>query len=320
MQRNFVSVIVLLLAFASAAIAAPTPDELLSAGRADEALRDLQQRVAVNANDAAAHNLLCRTYFALEDWAPAVRACERSVELQPNSSLFQMWLGRAYGRRAEHAGALSAYSIARKSLEAMDRAVKLDPSNTEARRDLAEYLATAPGIVGGDRNRALRLADEVAGRDLATASWIRAMVAGSQGNQDEAERQHKVAIQASGNSSTTLLELAHLYRKQKRWSEFETLIDRATTGRPKGSDLFDAAELLVNSGRNLNGAIHLLQRYLAGPTDEAAPAFRAHLLMGQAYQKVGDRSAAEQQYRAALALAGNYRPAQDALRRLGVTA
>ncbi|HEX8926973.1 MAG TPA: hypothetical protein VF786_14330, partial [Terriglobales bacterium] len=214
----------------------------------------------------------------------------------------------------------SAYSIARKSLEAMDRAVRLDPANTEARRDLAEYLATAPGVVGGDRNRALRLADEIAGRDLPTASWIRALVASSQGNPDEAERQHKIAIQASGNSSTTLLELAHLYRKQKRWSEFESLISRATSGKPKPFDLFDAAELLVYSGRNLNGAVALLQRYLAGQTDELAPAFRAHVLMGQALEKVGDKSAAAKQYRAALALASNYRPAQDALRRLGATA
>jgi len=320
MQRNFLSVFVMLFAFASAVLSSSAPDDLLATGRADDTLRTLQQRVAANSNDAAAHNLLCRTYFALEDWTQAVHSCERSVELQPNSSFYQMWMGRAYGRRAEHVGPISAYSIARKSLEAMNRAVKLDPSNIDARRDLAEYLANAPGVAGGDRDRALKLADEIAEHDLVNASLIRAMISAAAGDRGEAERQHKIAIQASGGSANTLLELAHLYRKQKRWPEFESLINRAISNNPDPADLFDAAELLVVSGRNLNGAMSLLQRYLAGPTDESGPAFRAHLLMGQALEKSGDRDAAADQYRAALALASNYRPAQDALRRLGATA
>jgi len=319
MQR-ILSSFVLLFAFASAAFAAPAPDELLSSGRADEALRDLQQRLSANSSDAAAHNLLCRTYFALEDWEPAVRSCERSVELQPNSSLYLMWLGRAYGRRAEHVGPLSAYSMAKKSLDAMDRAVRLDPANTDARRDLAEYLATAPGVAGGDHGRALKLADEIAARDLPTASWIRALVASADGDKYEAERQHKIAIQASGGSPATLLELAHFYRKQKRWSELESLVDRATSGKPTPSDLFDAGELLVTNGRNLNAAVALLQRYLSGKTDESGPAFRAHWLIGQALEKSGDKEGAAKQYRAALTLASNYRLAQESLRRLGVAA
>jgi tetratricopeptide (TPR) repeat protein len=320
MQRKFLFISVLLFAFASAAFAAPAPEELLSAGRADDALRDFTLRVSTNSSDAAAYNLLCRAYFALENWEQAVRSCERSLDLQPNSSVYQMWMGRAYGRRAEHVGPLSAYTVAKKSLESMERAVKLDPTNTDARRDLAEYLATAPGIAGGDHGRALKLADEVAGRDLPTASWIRALVANADGNKDEAERQHKIAIEASGGSPATLLELAHFYRKQKRWSELESLVARATNGKPTPADLFDAGELLVTNGRNLNGAVQLLQRYVSGKTDESGPAFRAYWLMGQALEKSGKKDEAAKQYRAALALASNYRPAQEALRRLGAAA
>ena len=46
---------------------------------------------------------------------------------------------------------------------------------------------------------------------------------------------------------------------------------------------------------------------------EDAPGFRAHYLLGQVYQSMGDRSAAMAEYQAALRLASGFAPAQAAL-------
>ena len=51
--------------------------------------------------------------------------------------------------------------------------------------------------------------------------------------------------------------------------------------------------------------------------DEYANAFRAHYLLGQVLEQLGDRQGAIGEYRFSLALASGYHPAQDALRRLG---
>jgi len=49
---------------------------------------------------------------------------------------------------------------------------------------------------------------------------------------------------------------------------------------------------------------------------EEAPAFKAHLLLGNAAEKMGDKEMAVTEYRSALALAHDFRPAQEALKRL----
>jgi len=61
----------------------------------------------------------------------------------------------------------------------------------------------------------------------------------------------------------------------------------------------------------------LLRDYTGGQyTSEDGPVFQAHYLLGQLLEKQGDRQAAAEEYRAALALASQFRPAKDALARV----
>ena len=61
----------------------------------------------------------------------------------------------------------------------------------------------------------------------------------------------------------------------------------------------------------------LLRALKDGTTDGHADAFRAHYLLGRILEQLGDRQGAIGEYRFSLTLASGYRPAQDALRRLG---
>ena len=106
---------------------------MLNAGRADDAIRTLQQQIAQSPSDAEAHNLLCRGYYMLDEWDPAVAECERARDLDPNNSLYHLWLGRAYGEKADHAGFLSGASLAKKVRVEFERAVELDPKSWAAR-------------------------------------------------------------------------------------------------------------------------------------------------------------------------------------------
>jgi Tfp pilus assembly protein PilF len=58
----------------------------------------------------------------------AASCFERAVALDPTSSLYQMWLGHAYSRQLASAGFLRKPFIARRSGEAYNMAVKLDPT------------------------------------------------------------------------------------------------------------------------------------------------------------------------------------------------
>jgi TolA-binding protein len=85
---------------------------------------------------------------------------------------------------------------------------------------------------------------------------------------------------------------------------------------PKPDVLVEASEMLYRSHRNYPFAAELLQRYLAAGPVEAAPAFRAHYLLGTLLEKQGDKIGAAQEYRASLLLVRNFGIAQQALSRV----
>ena len=85
---------------------------------------------------------------------------------------------------------------------------------------------------------------------------------------------------------------------------------------PAREDLVEAANSLLRTDRAFSFAIDLLKRYFAeGPVEEA-PAFQAHCMLGQLLEKQGDKAGASAEYRAGLALARNYEPARQALKRV----
>ncbi|MFI5180736.1 MAG: tetratricopeptide repeat protein [Thermoanaerobaculia bacterium] len=89
-----------------------------------------------------------------KDFDGAVTIGEKSVADHPNSSEIWLWLGRAYGRKAERAVVFSQFALARKCKSAFEKAVALDPKNVNARSDLISYYLQAPGIVGGSLEKA----------------------------------------------------------------------------------------------------------------------------------------------------------------------
>ena len=101
-----------------------------------------------------------------------------------------------------------------------------------------------------------------------------------------------------------------MYDRFKREEEIGTRLDHPGA-------LVDGASLLIHSGHDPALAARLLRRYLdSGSTTEEAPVFKAHLLLGEIFEKQADRDHAAEQYRAALALAHTYHPALEALRRV----
>lgn len=295
----------------------PTPMEIFRSGKVDEAIHSLNTQVSGNPKNARAHADLCRVYSSVEDFDNAVQSCERAARLEPNVSEYHLWLGRAYGNKAEHSGPFSAIGWAKKAGAEFERAVQLAPNDISARSDLVEFYQEAPGMVGGGLDKAHRVAEETAKIDPLAATIMRTEFALKDKNYANAENEAKRAVQASDGTARYLLELARVYSKQKRWSDFESTIARAVdSNKKKTVDAFDAADMLVSNGRNLNGAIELLRSYLSGPMDEEGPAFRAYYLIGRAYEKQGNRTEAAKAYQSALQLAKGYRTAQDALRRV----
>lgn len=279
-------------------------------------MQALQPLTGPSSIDADAYNLLCRAHFMLEDWDEAITACERAAQLAPNNSFYELWLGRSYGEKADKAGVFSAMGLARKVRTSFERAVELDPNSWEARTDLAEFYAQAPGIVGGGKDKARAQADALMRINPAMQHWVLARIAEKDKDPAGAEREYRAAVEASHFGARAWLNLANFYRYARRLDDMEKALknlDSCPLDFPES--LMHAGEILLRAGRDTPMAIRFLHRYLQAPV-EAGPAFKAHEILGQLLERQGDRAGAAAQYRDALVLAHTYSRAREDLRRV----
>lgn len=298
--------------------AAPTaaPETLLAQGRVDDVITVLQNKVN-NAPDAASYNLLCRAHMLMENWDAGIADCQKAVMLNPGNSRYHLWLGRVYGQKADHSSFWTAAGLARKVRSEFETAVQLDPRDVEARSDLGEYYLEAPGVMGGGKDKAESEAQQVSALDPSQSHIMLGRIAEKKGDLTTAESEYRKAVQANGSKPGTWLGLAEFYRRNGRYDQMQDAIQHVTSSSSSSSFCLErAAEILVRAKREIPLAAQLVRRYLSGNTDEDAPAFKAHYLLGTLLEKQGNKQAAADEYRAALSLAANFTPARNALRRV----
>jgi len=107
--------------------------------------------------------------YTLTNYSKAVRYLKAAVDQQPNNARYHYWLGKAYGRLAEHSNWFSAMALSRKTLNELKTAVDLDDNYVNALQDLMEYYKQAPGFLGGSREKAEAIAKQL---ELLEASGV----------------------------------------------------------------------------------------------------------------------------------------------------
>ena len=292
-----------------------TANAALQSGKADEAASLLNNALKQNPNNAQANNLLCRVEYALQQFDQAADHCQKAVSADPNNAEYHHWLGRAIGERASRASFLSAYSLAKKTREEFETAVKLDPRNAEALADLGEFDKEAPGAVGGGIDKAEDVASKLDSVDPSRAHILRAEIAEKQKDLPKAEQEYKAAI-TGPHSAIAWMELANFYRRRERWADMDAAINSGSAAAAKEKKsavaFANGAGILARTNRNPDLAIKLYTAYLASPDKtEEAPAFEVLTKLARLREKNGDHPGALRDQAAAQALAREYKPAQD---------
>jgi len=300
---------------AAAAPARPSPalaNAALQAGEADKALAMLNELPAT----AETHNLRCRVLLTLERWDAAASECEQAVRMDGQNSNNHLWLGRVLGERADRASFMSAYSLGKRVRAEFETAVQLGPRNADALSDLGEFYKSAPGIVGGGVDKANATAEQLDKVDPARAHQLRGWIAEAQKDYTTSERELKAAVAADPHPAFTWMSLASFYRRRQRWDDMDAALQsgiKAAHGdRHAAVAIYNGASVLTRANRNLPLAAKLLEEYLASPEKtEEAPAFAVHMRLAKVKAQLGDKSGAEEERSAALALAHDYKPALD---------
>ena len=289
-------------------------NNLLQQGRVAEALTSLQGVLAAQPDDAQAHLLLCRVYYAQNIADNAIRECELAVSRAPSSSDSQMWLGRAYGFKASHANPIAALNLAIKVRNAFERAVELDPENIHAMSDLGQFYVAAPSLIGGGLDKAQALAAKMQPHFSSQAHRLLALIAEKKKDTATAETEFGNAV-AAGKTPEAYIDLGFFYQRHNQSAKMlEALQSAIAADHRKGPAMVDAASILTDAHLSPDLAENLLRTYLSSSakTDDA-PAFKVHVQLGDLLAQHGDPAGAHREYAAALALAPNYAPARKAM-------
>jgi len=234
--------------------------------------------------DAAVYELTGLNYYGRAEYKKATDALERAVALDPGSSEIHLWLGRAFGRRAETSNPLSAPGHASKARQYFEKAAQLDPNNLEAQSDLLEYYLEAPGFLGGGLDKAAATAARMARINPSEGYWALAKIDEKRKQFGSAEEHLHRAIDLAPHQVGRLIDLARLLTKQGRYSEADQNIAKAVQIAPDSPKVIYArADLYIKSKRNLDLARDLLKRYLnLALTPEDPPRSQAEKLLQQA--------------------------------------
>ena len=292
-------------------------ERALMLGQVDAAVDGLHNLLTKNPKDAQAHLLLCRAFYAEDLPDAAVDECEAAMDGLSDSSEAQDWLGRACGMKAQNAGPIAGYKLARRVQAAFERAVNLDPKNSAAVDDLAEYYIGAPAIIGGGVDKAEALANRVLSVAPQAAHRTRALAAEANKDYSRAEREFRAAVGVAGRPDAWV-DLGHYYARRKQYDLAVDALRKCLTADPRmDAAVVDAASILMEMDSERETAERSLRGYLSGKAkSDAAPAFKVHEQLGSVLMKKGDAAGAKIEFEEALKLVHDYAPAKRALQSL----
>jgi len=140
---------------------------------------------------------------------------EKAIDLNPNDARYYVIYGHAVGLKALRGGKIKMFTRARAAKSRYETASEMDPTNVEAKTSLIEYLMQAPGVAGGDKDEARKLAAVVTELDSAAGFYAWKSIYLQENEYDKLEASIRGVIQAQPDSTQGYLEFARLCQRRE---------------------------------------------------------------------------------------------------------
>jgi tetratricopeptide (TPR) repeat protein len=297
----------------------PDVEHLFNAGLYQQAVKVLHAGIASNPMDASLHDTLGRCFYQLGDFNNAISSLERAVELDPSRSEYHDWLGKAYGRKAEGSNPFSALSLAGKAHREFAEAVRLNPSNLAAQRDLIRYLLNSPGMAGGGAERADEQIQALTVIDGVEGALARAEADVTRKKFELADQEYGKLLEAYHRRIGVDFEIAEYYRDRGDGGHMEQAVAKAAMLDPADIRLnYYRGVALVIEQKDSGKAEQLLRAYLDAAPDnsELPPRASAREWLGRLYEQENKLDSAAEQYQAGLALDPHNKALREGLKRV----
>ena len=232
-----------------------------AAGRYVEAQKLLTTALETAPQDAAVNYWLARAYYEQHNYEKAVMYAEAAAKLAPQNGEYQRWLGRAYGAKAEES---RSFFLARKVKQAFESAVRLAPRSIEARRDLMQFLAEAPWIVGGDKTKAREQVQAITQLDPMEGRLAEAAYLCVQRKWNEAQTEYLAVLDQHPSRIEPYMEAAEFFADRKDPNNLDRVLAAAATVDSHDPRLdFYRAVVLILRGADRPTTEKLLTSYIA---------------------------------------------------------
>jgi tetratricopeptide (TPR) repeat protein len=281
------------------------------------AVKILQAASAAEPNNAEIHLLLAKSFYELGERDQAVSSAERAVAIDPQSSIYHEWLGRAYGQKAEHCGWFCALSFAKKTRKEFATAVELNERNFSSMQALIEFDCSAPAIAGGGDDKATKEIEKIASLDAAEGHYARGNCRRQKKDYAAADSEFTKALESSPKSADLVYDIGDYAMKQDQADRLLAVVNagqKLDAKDPRGAFYLAVAQIL--RGEKTDGAEKAIREYLAKtPKRNNYPsASMAHYWLGRLAESQKSKDVAVSEYEAALKLEPKNRYAAESLK------
>jgi tetratricopeptide (TPR) repeat protein len=282
------------------------------------AVEILQQAAVKNPRDGEVQLLLAKSHFELREYDAAIAHAEKAVQTEPQNSVYHEWLGRSYGEKASKSSWLSALSLAKKTQQELETAVRLDQRNFAAFQALIEFDCAAPGIAGGGEDKARPKIEQLAALDASEGHYAAGNCRRQKKDFPAADLEFDRAL-VGARSADLIFDIGDYAARRNQPERLAAVAEVGRHVAPSDPRVgFYRAAALILKKENPQEAEKLLREYLrTAPTRTAYPRPSAvHNWLGQLLETQNNRSAAEREYETSLQLDPKNKMAQEALTRL----
>ena len=294
-------------------------EEAYEAGEFPKAAQLLLAAASAEPENAEIQLLLTKTHLEMLQYDAAIKSAERAVALQPKSSVYHEWLGRAYGERADHASFVTALGFAKKTRREFEIAVELDGNNFVARQAVIEFDCAAPGIAGGGEDKARPEIAQMAALDAAEGHYATGNCRRQKKDFATADVEFGQALQGNLKSLERVCDIGDYAVRHEDATlllAVANLAAKLAPGDPRVK--FYRAVALVLQKQDAAGAEQQLGEYIkVAPARSGYPrASLAHYWLGKLFENEGKESAARSEYEIAWKQDPKNKSAEEAMKRL----
>jgi len=217
--------------------------ELFEAKKFREAKSLLESLIENNDKDHEAFYYLGRVNLGLNDYDEAEENFEEAIDLNGNVAEYHFWLAQAYGVDAMDSNVITQTILAPKIKNEYETTLKLDNKHIGARVGLANFYLIAPGIMGGDINKAYDQAHKIITLDEKRGRMILAGIYQKEKKVTKAEEEYKLLEKKYGDDAEFFgfyNTYGYFLLNQKRYEESIDKFKKQIQLVPKSVNAYDS--------------------------------------------------------------------------------